>query len=94
LPSPLVFVDESTEDEPAPDRLLGRVGEGVVGLWRPELAAATRVPSVVVGLVLSRIECRWRSPKISIWWLPGPGDECELFGVGVRAGLRAGSSGL
>ena len=51
----------------------GRAGDGVVGLRRPELAAATGVPSVVVGLVLSRIECRWRSPKISIWWLPRPG---------------------
>ena len=79
---------------PAPDRPPGRAGDGVVGLRRPELAAATGVLSGVVNLVLSRIECRWRHRRsASGGWLR-PGDEHEPFRRRRSRGIAAGSTAL
>src|SRR6201982_3499816 len=48
----LVFVDEAAEDGPAPDPLVGKIGDWVVGAGWLELAASMRSPPVVMGLVM------------------------------------------
>jgi hypothetical protein len=54
LCGPFVLVDETAEDGPTLDPLLGEVRDRVIGPRRAELAAAMRSPSVVMALVLGQ----------------------------------------
>jgi hypothetical protein len=47
----LIFAEETAEDGPTLDPLMGEVGDRVVGPRRAELSAAMGTPSVVVGRV-------------------------------------------
>ena len=84
---PLVLVDAATEDGPALDPLLGKVGDGVVGPGRLQLEASMGSPSVVVGLVLAqdRPQMSLAEDEHPVGDL-GPGGEHESFRVSVRAG--------
>ena len=81
----LVFVEETAEDGPTFDPLLGKVGDGVVGPGRAEFAAALGALSVVAAGISGEDR-----PQVPFTEDQHPGGEHERFGIGVRPRASGG----